>query len=82
MGSLYDVVAALQVMGLELKALGDEAVKTTEKVKAARETTAGIADDPTSTVERIETTSLGDAGNPENQMIRLFQAVEAAKRGR
>lgn len=89
MASVYDAVAALQVMGLELKALGDEAERTTGKAREAaraveegRKTESGITSDPTSTIEQISTTSLGDAGNAENQMIKLYQAIEAAKRGR
>lgn len=86
MASLYDMVAAFHALGLELKATGEEAEQAATKIRdknaAAQDTSAGIADDPTSTVERVEATSLGDAGNPEAQMMKLYQAIEAAKRGR
>lgn len=81
--SLYDIVAVLQQMGLEMKALGEEAVKTTVKVKEAKaeSTTAGISKQGTgASVESIGASYGGDPRDAADSAMRMNAAIQAAGR--
>lgn len=87
MASLYDMVEAFQQLGLAMRAAGDEAVKTTEKVKeAARtvETAGGMTRNQGGTggVNALgsETTALGSPGNAEDMAARMVAALDKAAR--
>ncbi len=80
-GSLYDIVAALQAMGKEMKALGDEATVTVKKVKEARSEEAGMTKQPGPASATLG--AVTDLGNPRDaveQGMRMIAAIEAAKR--
>lgn len=83
------MVQAFQQLGLAMRAAGDEAVRTTEKVKeTARtiDTTAGMSKNQGGTggVNALgsETTALGSPGNAEDMAARMVAAIDKATRGR
>ena len=85
MASVYDAVEALQVMGLALKAMGEEADKTKAKVREAKaeSTTAGMTKQGTGpTVESIGASYGGDPRDASDSAMRMNAAIQAAMRGR
>lgn len=82
MPGLYDVVDALSAMRDELRATGEEAERTTAKVKETNKARqAGLANsDVTVTSLGATATSLGDPRNATDQAARMVAAIEAATR--
>ena len=86
MAGLYDIVDALSAMRGELRAAGDEAEKTTAKVRETnkaraegRNVQAGIAsNDVTVTSLGATASSLGDPRDATNQAARMVAAIQNA----
>lgn len=79
MASLYDMVQAFQKLGETIRAVGDEAVQTAERVKeAAKETTAGISKGSSGGSLSVETTDLGDSRDAEGQAARMIASIRNA----
>jgi hypothetical protein len=87
MASVYDVVEALQAMGLEMKALGEEADKTASKAKEAkkaaeeaRSTTSGMSKDSDGATTSIGSSSLSDTRDPAAYAASMTKAIDEAAR--
>ena len=81
--SLYAIRDAIQAIGLELRAAGEEADKAAAKVRAKNEATnasAGMSREPTVDLQSMGATSLGSPSNATDQMARMIASLDAAKR--
>lgn len=77
MASIYDMVQAFQQLGLQIRAVGDEAVQQAERVKAA-ETKAGMTSGSGGGSLSSSATDLGDPRNAEDQAARMIASIRNA----
>ena len=77
MASIYDMVAAFQQLGLQIRAVGDEAVQQAERVKAA-ETKAGMTSESKGGVMGSTTTDLGEPRDATEQAARMIASIRNA----